>query len=142
MRDIQEVLSRWGVWVSGDHCGVDYSHIAAGFKGLLPQSSGSRPSCCDDDGLVIEGCMARLKARRPDEYELIVQHYVLNLSKRSIAKVRQKDEKLIRIALQMGENFIEGCLAALDVELEMDPEIERPNIYQKTLVRSAKSIVM
>lgn len=138
MRDIQAVLERWGGWAAGDHSGVDYSSIAAGFKGLLPQSSKTRLSCCDDDGLVIEGCMARLKVRRPDEYALLVTHYVYNVPKRAIARSCKKDEKLIRIALQMGENFVEGCLAALDIELEMDPETERPNIYDKTLTRSAK----
>ncbi|MFZ1871746.1 MAG: antiterminator Q family protein [Chania sp.] len=138
MRDIQAVLERWGGWAAGDHSGVDYSPIAAGFKGLLPQSSKTRLSCCDDDGLIIEGCMARLKVRRPDEYRLIVAHYVFNTPKRALARAYKKDERLIRIALQMGENFVEGCLAALDIELEMDLETERPNIYAKALTRSAK----
>ncbi|MEL5627796.1 antiterminator Q family protein [Serratia sp. K-E0102] len=123
MRDIQLVLERWGGWASGDSSGVDYSPIAAGFKGLLPQTGQSRLSCCDDDGLIIDGCMARLKARKPDEYALIIMHYVFNMPKRSIARVHKKDEKLIRIAIQMGENFVEGCLAALDITLEMDPEV-------------------
>ncbi|WP_273848754.1 antiterminator Q family protein [Serratia liquefaciens] len=123
MRSIQGVLERWGGWASGDHSGVDYSPIAAGFKGLLPQTSKSRLSCCDDDGLVIEGCMARLKAKKPDEYALIIMYYVFKIPKRSIARAYKKDEKLIRIAIQMGENFVEGCLAALDIALEMDPEV-------------------
>ncbi|WP_037385780.1 antiterminator Q family protein [Serratia sp. DD3] len=131
MRDIQAVLERWGGWAAGDHSGVDYSPIAAGFKGLLPQSSKSRLSCCDDDGLIIEGCMARLKTLRPDEHELIVQHYVFNIPKRAIARKHKRDEKLIRIMLQMGENFIEGCLAMIDIELEMDPEVELRHICGK-----------
>ncbi len=142
MRDIQAVLERWGGWASGDHSGVDYSPIAAGFKGLLPQTSKSRLSCCDDDALIIEGCLARLKTRRPDEYVLIIMHYVFNMPKRSIARAWKKDEKLIRIALQMGENFVEGCLAALDIQLEMDPETERQNIYEISLTRSAKYVLV
>lgn len=63
MRDIQIVLERWGGWAASDSSGVDYSPIAAGFKGLLPQTSKSRLSCTDDDALVIEGCLARLKRR-------------------------------------------------------------------------------
>lgn len=35
MRDIQLVLERWGGWASGDNSGVDYSPIAAGFKGCF-----------------------------------------------------------------------------------------------------------
>ncbi|EFB1549667.1 hypothetical protein FJT46_24660 [Escherichia coli] len=39
---------------------------------------------------------------------------------RFIAKARGKDEKLIRIEIQMAEGFIDGCLSMLDVKLEMD----------------------
>ncbi len=35
MRDIQMVLERWG-WAASDSSGVDYSPIAAGFKGIFP----------------------------------------------------------------------------------------------------------
>ncbi|WP_187322238.1 antiterminator Q family protein [Serratia marcescens] len=142
MRDIQEVLERWGGWASGYNSGVDYSPVAAGFKGLLPQTGKSRLSCCDDDGLVIEGCMAQLKLRRPDEFQLVVLHYVCNMQKRAIARAFKKDEKLIRIGLQMGENFIEGCLSMLDIRLEMDLETERENIYEKKLTRSANCVLV
>ncbi|ENR4994262.1 antitermination protein Q, partial [Enterobacter roggenkampii] len=65
MRDIQMVLERWGGWAASDSSGVDYSPIAAGFKGLLPQTRKSRLSCTDDDALIIEGCLARLQKRKP-----------------------------------------------------------------------------
>ncbi|EAS3445184.1 antitermination protein Q, partial [Salmonella enterica subsp. enterica serovar Typhimurium] len=42
------------------------------------------------------------------------------ISKRKIAKVRGKDEKLVRIEIQMAEGFIDGCLSMLDVTLDMD----------------------
>ncbi|MFQ6285529.1 antiterminator Q family protein [Yersinia enterocolitica] len=114
MRDIQLVLERWGGWAASDNNGVDYSPIAAGFKGLLPSSSGSRLSCNDDDGLIVDSCVARLKQLRPDEYTLLVEYYVFNQSKRSIARYLKKDEKLIRISIQLAEGFIEGCLSNLD----------------------------
>jgi hypothetical protein len=117
MHDIQEVLSRWGVWAR-DNSGVDFSPIAAGFKGLLPPTTPSKPSCCDDDGLIIDSCVARLKQRRPDEYALIVQFYVFNQSKRSIGKHQKKNEKVIRVSIQLAEGFIEGCLSSLGVELQ------------------------
>ncbi|MDM2854284.1 antiterminator Q family protein [Citrobacter sp. Cpo065] len=120
MRDIQMLLERWGGWAASDSSGVDYSPIAAGFKGLLPQTGRSRPSCTDDDALIIEGCLARLKSRKPYEHSLLVAHYLYGISKRKIAKVRKKDEKLIRIEIQMAEGFIDGCLAMLDVKLDMD----------------------
>lgn len=120
MRDIQMLLERWGGWAASDSSGVDYSPIAAGFKGLLPQTRRSRPSCTDDDALIIEGCLARLKSRKPYEHSLLVAHYLYGISKRQIAKARKKDEKLIRIEIQMAEGFIDGCLAMLDIRLEMD----------------------
>ncbi|HBN7042951.1 TPA: antitermination protein Q [Escherichia coli] len=120
MRDIQMVLERWGAWAASDSSGVDYSPIAAGFKGLLPYTSKTRQVCSDSDALIIEGCLARLKQKRPDEHSLLVAHYLYGISKRKLAKARKKDEKLIRIEIQMAEGFVEGCLSMLDLCLEMD----------------------
>ena len=120
MRDIQMVLERWGAWAASDNSSVDYSPIAAGFRGLIPPTSKARPSCTDDDALIIEGCLARLKSRKPYEHSLLVAHYLYGISKRKIAKARKKDEKLIRIEMQMAEGFIDGCLSMLDIRLEME----------------------
>lgn len=120
MRDIKMVLERWGWWASNDSSGVDYSPIAAGFKGLLPPTSNSRLSCTDNDALIIEGCLARLKSRKPYEHSLIVAHYLYGISKRKMAKAHKKDEKLVRIEMQMAEGFIDGCLCMLDIKLDMD----------------------
>lgn len=120
MRDIQLILERWGGWAANDNSGVDYSHIAAGFKGLLPPTGKCRLSCTDDDGLIIESCLARLLKKRPYEHSLLVAHYLYGISKRSIARARKKDEKIIRIEIKMAEGFIDGCLAALGLKLDMD----------------------
>ncbi len=120
MRDIQMVLERWGGWAASDSSGVDYSPIAAGFKGLLPQTSKNRLSCTDGDGLIIEGCLTRLKKRKPYEHSLLVAHYLYGISKRKIARAKKKDERLIRIEIQMAEGFVDGCLSMIDIRLEMD----------------------
>ncbi|HCR0216508.1 TPA: antitermination protein Q [Klebsiella aerogenes] len=120
MRDMQKVLDLWGAWANSEACDIDYSPIAAGFKGLLPQTSRTRIMCTDNDGLIIEGCLAQLMKRKPYEHSLLVAHYLYGISKRKLAKARKKDEKLIRIEIQMAEGFIDGCLAMLDVRLEMD----------------------
>lgn len=113
MRDMYEVLSRWGVWAREDK-GIGYSPIAAGFKGLLmPQSSGKQ-SCSDDDGLMIDGCVARLMKYKPDEYDLVVLHHIYGLSLRQIARRRKCSDGTIRKELQSAEGFISGCLAMLD----------------------------
>ena len=64
--------------------------------------------------------MARLKKRRPYEHSLLVAHYLYGISKRKIARAKKKDERLIRIEMQMAEGFVDGCLAMLDIRLEMD----------------------
>jgi hypothetical protein len=118
MRDIQLVLERWGIW-SRHRYEMEFSAIAAGFKGLLPEST-SPDSCTDSDAMIIDSCVGRLKQKRPDEHQLIEAYYIKGISKRQLAKKYQKDEKIIRIKLQLAEGFVEGCLAMLGVELEMD----------------------
>ncbi len=54
MRDIQMVLDRWGAWARVIVQGVDYSPIAAGFKGLLPYTSKTRQACSDSDALMLK----------------------------------------------------------------------------------------
>lgn len=123
MRDIQMVLERWGNWSKHRiETEVGYSPIAAGFKGLVPENS-SMPMCTEDDALIIDSCLAKLKLKRPDEYELIFDHYVKNVSKRSIGRRLKLSEGMVRIKFQMAEGFIEGCLSMLDIKLEMDRDI-------------------
>lgn len=118
MRDIQIILERWGAWAASDSSGVDYSPIAAGFKGLLPYTSKARQACSDNDALIIESCLEQLKKRKPYEHSLLVAHYLYGFSKRKIAKVQGKDEKLIRIEILLAEGFIDGCLSTLDIHLD------------------------
>lgn len=120
MRNIQKVLELWGGWAAADNSGVDYPTIAAGFKGILPQTSKTRPACTDEDALIIEKCLSSLKKMRPNEHSLIVAYYFFQIPKRSIARRLKKDERLIRMEIQLGEGFINGCLAMLNVRLDMD----------------------
>ncbi|HFZ1853061.1 antiterminator Q family protein [Serratia marcescens] len=128
MRDIQLVLERWGQWAK-DNSGVDYSPIAAGFKGLLPNTSKSKASCCDNDGLIVDGAVGRLKKVR-DERELgvIMLHYRYGVSKSEIARRWKVSEGNIRQKLMMAESFIEGCLAMTGAALEMDAWTSRSEI--------------
>ncbi len=139
MRDMPLVLERWGGWAASDHSQLDWQKTAAGFRGLLPHPSSTPISCCDDDGLLIDGCVKRLERFRPDEYQLLILHYVMKQPKRAIARAIKRDEKLVRIMLQMAEGFVEGCLAMLDVKLEMDPIVEIIREPKNILTRSAKS---
>lgn len=130
MRDIQLVLARYGVWAK-DNSGVDWSPIAAGFKGLLPTESNKVESCCDDDGLIVDAAVGRLAAvRKPEEVTLIMLHYRFGLSKRKIAKMYKVSEGLIRQQLQVAEGFVDGCLAMTGAVLEMDAYTQKSITYR------------
>ncbi|WP_347252923.1 antiterminator Q family protein [Leminorella grimontii] len=125
MRDIQQVLERWGGWAAQDNTAVSWSPIAAGFKGLVPSGSSSRLSCCDDDGLIVDGCVCRLQqVRKPEELDVIMLHYVCQLSKREIGRRIRISEMEVRRRVSIAEGFIAGCLCMLGVRLQMESEVE------------------
>ncbi|EMV1553190.1 antitermination protein [Enterobacter ludwigii] len=115
MPDMYEVMDRWGAWAAADSSGVDWQQIAAGFKGLLPHGKKSRLQCDDDEGIMIDGCVARLKKYKPEEYELVITHFVIGISLRSIAKRRKCSDGTIRKDLQTALGFIEGCIYMLNL---------------------------
>lgn len=113
MRDMYEVLDMWGAWAASDNSGVDWQPIAAGFKGLIPHGKRSRPQCDDDEGIMIDGCIARLRKYKPDEYDLVIAHFVIGISLRSIAKRRKCSDGTIRKELQTALGFVEGCMCLI-----------------------------
>ncbi len=113
VRDMQYTLELWGAWAASENSGVDWQPIAAGFKSLLPNTNKSRPQCSDDDGIMIDGCVARLKKYKPEEYDLVVLHYVYGMSLRKIAKWRKCSDGTVRKDIQTVQGFISGCLAML-----------------------------
>lgn len=120
MRDMSQLLDCWGAWAASDSSGVDWQPIAAGFKGLIPHGKNNRAQCCDDDGITIDSCVTKLKKYKFDEYELIIAHYVMGISLRSISRRRKCSDGTIRKELQTAEGFIDGCLCMLEVRLSLD----------------------
>lgn len=120
MRKMSQILELWAGWARSESAGVYYCPIAAGFKGLLPQNSSNPLSCNDEDGLLIDGCIAKLKKRRPDEYEVLLSHYYYGVSKRKLSKLNRCDEKVVRIKILLAEGFIDGCLSAMNIKLECE----------------------
>ncbi|EPZ8628596.1 antiterminator Q family protein [Escherichia coli] len=120
MRDIQMVLERWGAWVANNHEDVEWSPVAAGFKGLIPSKVKSRPQCSDDDGLIISSAMTVLKKKEPYQYELLEMYYVYGVTLRALGVKLGISLNQVVIRLQKAEGFIDGCLAMLGVSLEID----------------------
>lgn len=118
--DIQLVLERWGAWCANNHEDVAWAPIAAGFKGLIPSRVKTRPSCCDDDAMVICGCMARLNKKNDDLHDLLVDYYVMGMTFMSLARKHGCSDTHIGKKLQRAEGIIYGMLMMLDVRLEME----------------------
>ncbi|WP_339373929.1 antiterminator Q family protein [Xenorhabdus vietnamensis] len=128
MRDIQQVLVRWGGW-SSNATSVGWSPIAAGFSGLLPANGDNRLTCSDEDGLIVDLCVARLQAiGQGEELEYLQQHYMYGRSKREIARDSQVSESLVRHRMQVAESFIAGCLDMLGIQLDMDNSVKKQTI--------------
>lgn len=111
--NIYSLLDRWGAWAAAECSGVDWKPIAAGFQGLIPYGKKSRSQCDDDEGIAIDGCVSHLKKYKPDEYELIIAHFVIGISLRSIAKKRRCSDGKIRGELQSAMGFIEGIMCII-----------------------------
>ncbi|WP_270502001.1 antiterminator Q family protein [Kluyvera ascorbata] len=110
MRDMYEVMDMWGAWAAAESSGVDWQPIAAGFKGLIPHGKKMRAQCSDDEGIKIDQCLAKLRISKPEKYELIIAHFVMCISLRTIAKIRKCSDGTIRKELQLAIGFIEGVM--------------------------------
>nr|WP_080992178.1 antiterminator Q family protein [Yersinia intermedia] len=78
-------------------------------------------SCCDNDGLLVDAAVGRLKkAGRNEDYNLIEQHYKKGISKSAIARKQKCSEGKIRLKLIMAETFVDACLIMAGAKLEMD----------------------
>lgn len=120
MQDIVKILTHWAGWVT--RCGNDihYKGVASKFKLARPKIAKSDLACSTQDGNMIEECMLRLKACRAEEYELLVLHYLFRVSKRQLARMTKRDEKIIRIKIQLAERFIEGSIYTLKNNFDMN----------------------
>lgn len=136
MRDIQEMLKRWGAWAMNNPEKVVWYPVAAGFKGLFPKRGASLPQCCDEDALIISRCVAKLRARNEDLHDLLVDYYILGHTFMSLARKHQCSDGHIGKKLQKAEGMIEGMLVMLNVSLEMDRYVQytpRPNQCETSL---------
>lgn len=117
MRDIQRILELWGNW-SSNKTGTEYPSIAAGMNDSVTFES--IDSCGDDDGLIIDSCVARLKEYSSDEYDLLVDHYQKKQSLRRIARNEKCSDNTIRVKIQHAQGFVNGLLYSLNIRLQCE----------------------
>lgn len=122
MRDIQLVLERWGAWAACEGSQVGWSPTSPMFRSLLPQGAKSaRLSCCDNDGTIIDSAVGMLKKTgRNDELELVMLHYMFDVSKSTIARWNKCSEGKVRQQLMIAETFIDACIIMTGAQLEID----------------------
>ncbi|QEZ91863.1 antiterminator Q family protein [Proteus sp. CD3] len=125
MRDMQEVLSRWGAWCADNTESVQWYSIAAGFKRLIPNKVKSRPQCCEDDAMVISSCMAQLNKKNSDMHDLLLDYYLFGMTFIQLAKKHHCSDTYIGKKLQKAEGIIEGMLMILEIPLEMDRYVKK-----------------
>lgn len=120
MRDMKILLERWGGWAAMSERGPGYSSVAAGFRGLIHTHSGQRLSCSDNDGMILDSCISRLREHHPEQHDILVAHYLWQVSLRSIARRRRCADGTIRKQIQTAEGFVAGVLSALGCRLECE----------------------
>lgn len=118
MRDMSQVLERWAGWARSDANNLGYPKIAVGFKNLTNLENPYYVTCSDDDGLMIDACISKLRQKKPVEFDLLFKYYYMNISKRKLAKHYKCDEKNIRIKIMLAEGFIEGCLSMMNLNFD------------------------
>lgn len=117
MCDIRAVLQRWGEWAADEENRSAWPTICATFRGALPGKTSLRPSCSDDDGLIIDACVSRLHVAAR---EVLFAYYVLRLSLRDVADLFEINCMQVRNLLAARENFVNGGLMAPGVRLDRD----------------------
>ncbi|WP_179038251.1 antiterminator Q family protein [Limnobaculum xujianqingii] len=125
-RDMQSVLERWGRWAeSEEYCSlVDWPALSV-IPGCKPTSG--KPVCSDEDGLVIDTCVAHMSTVRSEEDILILGlRFIGGRSLRQIAEIMCLPMFGVRTSLRASEEFLEGCLVVQGIQLNMDPEVILP----------------
>lgn len=125
-RNMQEVLERWGRWAaSEEYCSlVDWPAMSV-TPGRKPEAG--KPGCSDEDGLAIDTCVAHMSMVRDVEDILILgQRFIGGHSLRQIAEVMDMPRFNVTRSLRSSEEFLEGCLVAMAVRLDMDPVVVLP----------------
>lgn len=125
MRDIQQVLERWGAWAADNREDAYWPNVAAGFSSLIPSRVKNRPQCCDEDGITISNVMAGLRKKHPVAHDLLFDYYVFGKTFMQLAREHHCSDTHIGKKLQNAEGVIDGYLMALEIKLEMDKYVRR-----------------
>lgn len=75
--------------------------------------------------MTISAIMARLHRKYPVAHDLLFDYYIFGKTFMQLAREHHCSDTHIGKRLQNAEGMIDGYLMALDVRLEMDPDVWR-----------------
>lgn len=112
LTDTQFLLEQWAKWVlSGGVASIGYPSIQP-FRQLLG-SSVKGITITDDEALLIDATVARLKKRDPEMGKIVVTYYLSSAGGMGVVKLAQHlkmPEKRVRILLEAGTAWVDGAL--------------------------------
>lgn len=113
-----QLLLRWGRWArQGAVVGRITSPLGAMIK-PIPREAGELdesevlPDLSDDDALVVDSVVARLKARLPQLFAVLQKYFIFRLTKREISRSlrcsRLVVDQLLAAAIAWVDSHLEG----------------------------------
>ncbi|EMV9007084.1 antiterminator Q family protein [Escherichia coli] len=108
--NIYDILDSWGAWVAAGNSSINWQQVADKYKDVVPHGKKLRRQCSDDEGRVIDESVFRLKKLEPEGYELVIAHFIVGISLRTIAKRHECSDGSVRKKLYAAMGFVRGCL--------------------------------
>ncbi|EOM9706965.1 antiterminator Q family protein [Escherichia coli] len=115
---MQLVLERWGRWAaSEEYCSmVDWPSMSVTSRDV---TDSGKPGCSDEDGAVIDTCIAHMSMVCPyDDLLILGLRFIGGLSTRAIAEAIDRSHLSVRTSLKASEAFLEGALTLQGVRLD------------------------
>lgn len=111
MNNIKTTLEMWGNWARCS-TGTEISHINPTFKEAIAAPSSVLLRIDDQQGMLIDSAVCKLKKYDELAYELIIYHYVYRVSQSKLAKHIGKAQSYVTGLLRIAEAFIAGLMTA------------------------------
>ncbi|EHH3968186.1 antitermination protein [Salmonella enterica subsp. enterica serovar Hadar] len=108
--NIYDILDGWGAWAAAGNSSIKWRQVADKYRDVVPYGKKSRRQCNNDEGGMIDESVFRLKKLVPEGYELVIAHFVVGISLRTIAKRHECSDGSVRKKLYAAMGFVRGCL--------------------------------
>ncbi|ECG6537062.1 antitermination protein [Salmonella enterica subsp. enterica serovar Brandenburg] len=108
--NIYDILDGWGAWAAAGNSSIEWRQVADKYRDVVPCGKKSRRQCNNDEGGMIDESVFRLKKLVPEGYELVIAHFVVGISLRTIAKRHECSDGSVRKKLYAAMGFVRGCL--------------------------------